>query len=105
MASSLKRFVLKTLSKVVRESGTLVPKDQGDARVKICHGCDRFGKVLAEVGLETEGCTICRCPSVTKPYMETYWSLTKGKIVKAVCPHEDGNLWAEVDKQFLEKLN
>lgn len=101
----LRSFAIKTLSKVVKKSGTLVKKEHGDARVEVCRSCPNFGIVLTEVGLKTEGCKICLCPSITKPYMDTYLSLTTLMMTKAKCSDSENNRWAEVDNIFFNKVN
>lgn len=120
----LEEFVKSQFRDFVRSGGKPVDKDQAEARIQICKGCPMFGKVQPKEGLIMDGCTVCGCPSATKPYYETYFRI-KGKErenltldelvqiklgnkkntieIKSECPHVDGNKWAEVDKEFLNK--
>ncbi len=117
----LDEFVKKQFRDFVKCGGVPVSKENAEARINICKGCDKFGKVEPKKGLIMDGCTVCKCPTATKPYYKTYFRI-KGKErepltmeeliqikvgnkentieVVAECPHEQGNKWEQVDKQF-----
>ena len=87
--------VSDAINGVLKFGGTLVDESEYQRRVEICKGCDKFGTVNA-LGFKMDGCIICGCPTATKPRYETYFSWAKLQIIKAVCPHENGNKWAVV---------
>ncbi len=98
--TALGRFAMNKLASVVKMGGKLVSKQHGDARVKVCVQCPYYGPVMPKVGIMTKGCTICKCPSITKPYMDIYFSLTKLGFKKAQCSDHSFDRWADTDNQF-----
>lgn len=64
----IKKFIVNQVGKVVRSGGQIATEELAKARLEVCNGCDKIGKV----GLKgyplvsVEGCTICKCPLVTK---------------------------------------
>lgn len=117
-----KKFVKKQFRDFVRCGGKPAKKGQAEARInEACRGCEKFGIVEPEDGIKMEGCTVCGCPSATKPHYLTYFRI-KGKErealtlkelaqikmgnktnaieIESVCPHEDGNKWQEIDKRY-----
>lgn len=64
----IKKFIVNQVGKVVRSGGQIATEELAKARLEVCKGCDKIGKV----GLKgyplvsVEGCTICKCPLVTK---------------------------------------
>ena len=124
---SAKEYKVKTLFKFMAAGGVPVSKEQGDARVEICKGCELYGDVIVEVSgltLTMKGCGGCGCPSATKPYMKSLprpkdkigSTLTLGELVSLkmnyeidsdkyeneimICPHSSGNKWELVDNNF-----
>lgn len=99
-------FISSTILKTIELGGELVSLPQSDERVNFCKTrlngkpCEFFGTVNPLPFVYMDGCTKCGCPSSTKPRTRKYFSLTQGKIILTTCPHPDGNLWAEIDKQY-----
>lgn len=60
-------------------------------RIEKCRACTHFGKVEV-IGLlkKTDGCTICKCPMITKPFFLEH-------PLGADCPK---SLWQEIDKKY-----
>jgi len=94
------KFLLDFLAK---PENVLTSAKHARARVAVCHGCDKFGKVEPVPMLVLPGCTLCGCPAITKPRTLKYYSTEKGEVVETACPHEDGNKWAETDKKFINQ--
>ena len=92
MATTLDDFIANCINTAVELGGTLVSEAEYERRVLICEGCE-FHKNVSVAGFEMKGCSICKCPTATKPRYEKYFSLKKLKIVKAVCPHKQGDKW------------
>lgn len=99
MNTTLVEWAKTTLYETIKKGGKLVPQEQGDARVEVCKGCEKYGKVEPLPGIISDGCTVCGCPSDTKPYMLNYITLTGKKLIE--CPHPtEGNKWKVIDEQF-----
>lgn len=77
------------LAKLIRKGGEAVSEENGDLRVRACHGCKHLGKVKGYIG-----CVICGCPFASKAYMKNLLN------IKADCPHPQGSRWSEIDKNF-----
>lgn len=98
-----------------------VTDEHAFARIEICISCEKYGIVEPLPGMIMHGCTLCGCPSATKPYFEYVMrTLDKGgeplsleeffrirlkpgiKTFKEEikCPHPDGNKWADIDTIF-----
>lgn len=62
----------------------------GDAayqhRVDTCRTCPKFGKVRLPFGTLVEGCTVCGCPTATKPKVDRYFHPIKFKNITVDCP-------------------
>ena len=85
-------FVESTILKIVQLGGTLTDDATFEKREKVCRQCPNFGKVYI-LGNELEGCTICKCPLATKGRTNSFFSLSKGRVIDTVCPHPDGDKW------------
>lgn len=108
-----KEKVKSALESHIRAGGSLVTEDHFQARVNVCktrqsgRRCEYLGEVSA-LGLKfSEGCTKCGCPLSTKAWMLEIESkmlegiLQTGKEIR--CPHPQGNMWEETDKNFANK--
>lgn len=89
----LDSWVTGAINRMVAMGGEKVTEAEYNQRVEICKGCDKWGKVRPLPMLELDGCTLCGCPTATKPRFRKYFSVTRMKIVEAECPHENGNKW------------
>lgn len=101
--SSAEDFITETINVGLRLGGEQVSHEQYKARLEVCHRCELAGTVRIDLPfrkLELEGCTECGCPFATKPKWEKYFSFEKLRIIKAQCPHPEGNKWASADSAF-----
>lgn len=89
----LDNFVEYTINKMVSLGGTMVTEKEYNQRLEACRSCDKAGTVEPLPTVKMEGCTLCKCPLGTKPRFDTYYSVSKLKVIKAECPHESGNKW------------
>lgn len=122
----VQNYIQSQFIALVNNGGVKVSEDQGNERVAICASCPFFGMVTPDPMIgQMMGCTICKCPASTKPYMKSYWRkiavdkdlpLTATEVIEAntkrhlfpdkyelvelKCPHEDGNKWEPVDKKY-----
>ena len=85
-------FVESTILKIVQLGGTLTDDATFEKREQVCRQCPNFGKVYI-LGIELEGCTICGCPLETKGRTNSFFSLTRGRVIDTTCPHPDGDKW------------
>ena len=89
-----KEFVSSTINNMVSLGGDIVTPQEYLRRLNICNGCDRQGEVEPVPFVKMFGCTVCKCPSATKPRFKTYFSLKQFKIILATCPHPiEGDKW------------
>lgn len=124
MIDEINKWRAEKLSKIIKKNGSLVSKEQAYDRIDICKSCPHFGKVNPDFFGEVDGCTICGCPSMTKPYMKTMMRVKDnvGNPIKALelletmafsslnkdhyeeeiirCPDEV-NRWEVVDKKYV----
>lgn len=85
-------FVESTILKIVQLGGTLADDATFEKRKDVCSTCPHFGKVYV-LGIELQGCTICGCPLETKGRTNSFFSLTRGRVIDTTCPHPDGDKW------------
>lgn len=90
--TALDNFVVSTINKMVALGGTKVSQEVYQKRLEVCSGCEHYGKVEPLPYIVLDGCTICGCPSATKPNFETNFSLSRMKVVKTICP-DKVNKW------------
>lgn len=124
ITEKLEKWAQKQLAKKIAKGGKLVSDQHAAARKAICAACPKAGKVRIELKMltvEAEGCTQCGCPFATKPHIDIIVRdakkaegaiLTAGEILrtqtgmtdtrkeKVICPHPEGNKWAEIDEIF-----
>lgn len=65
----VKKFFVEQIGKIVRSGGETTADYPGlaEARREVCNGCTHMGKVgLKNSPVSVDGCTICRCPLLTK---------------------------------------
>lgn len=117
MGSVLNEWAFERVTKWVKSGGELATPEHAAARIAICDGCEFKGKVMPIPGVYADGCTICQCPFITKAHMLSVDSDLVVAAINAVsavpikknepiiCPHKDGNKWAETDKKFLTNKN
>ena len=94
ISGSEKSFRNKVFANALKLGGELIPKEQlqwAKKRIEKCKSCPFVGKVNAE-GLikETDGCTICGCPLLTKPFYKSH-------PLGADCPK---GFWNEIDAKY-----
>ncbi len=87
------KWVTESINRMVALGGERVSEAEYLERVEICKNCEFWGKVSPLPFIELDGCTLCGCPTETKPRFKNYFSVSKLKIVDAECPHPDGNKW------------
>jgi len=85
-------FVESTILKIVQLGGSLTDDATFEKRSEVCRQCPNFGKVYV-LGIELEGCTLCGCPLETKGRTNSFFSLTRGRVIDTTCPHPDGDKW------------
>ena len=90
--TSSHKFVESTILKIVQLGGTLADDATFEKRSEVCRQCPNFGKVYV-LGIELEGCTICGCPLETKGRTNSFFSLTKGRVIDTICPSPEGDKW------------
>lgn len=124
LSDKFKRWAFDNLVECIKAEGTLVSKEQAEARTNKCKGCMYEGIVNPLPKLEGPGCLKCGCPFATKAWMNTILrraenvgdpltfeeiielkslgKFNKSKFVEEiiVCPHPDGNQWASIDSKF-----
>ena len=75
--------------------GKMAPEKLVQARLKICGGCSKAGKVQVPLPqikagwpalAELDGCTECGCPFATKPRVLRYFNPAAMKVQTAKCP-------------------
>lgn len=101
-STGLDNWVINMINTGLRYGGEQVTEDHYQARADICKGCDYIGEVLLPDFSKVQGCTLCGCPTQTKPRWRKYFSFKELKIVEAVCP-DTPNRWAEIDDQFFNQ--
>ena len=92
----IRDWAKKRLYKLRMTGGELLEKDEVKKRLEVCSQCEFKGEVKIPVpilNITDEGCTICGCPFVTKPYMKTYFDTDTMQFIIAKCPHSEGNKW------------
>lgn len=89
----ISEFVEDAILEVIELGGELVDDETFEKRKEICKGCEHFGKVKPLPFVKMDGCTICKCPIKTKGKTKNYFSPEAGRIIKATCPHPDGDKW------------
>lgn len=90
--TALDNFVISTINKMVALGGTKVSEEVYQKRLEVCRACVHYGEVQPLPYVVLDGCTICGCPSATKPRFETNFSLSRMKVVKTECP-DKVNKW------------
>ena len=126
-----KEYLIDQFQKFILKGGKRVSEENAEAR--IFEGCKRgsndpkdwcpfYGKVEPIPELILDGCTICKCPDITKSKMDTYYRIhnddrdltatelfmirvgkalgVKLEEVKLKCKHPDGNVWEKIDKKY-----
>jgi hypothetical protein len=91
--SIINDWVVGMINEVVELGGSLVDEITYEKRKEICQGCEHFGEVRPLFFAKLEGCTKCGCPLATKPRFKEYFSPEEGRLIQAICPHENGNKW------------
>ena len=100
---ALLKFIETTINFYLLCGGSLVSQENYEARLEVCRSCPHFGDVKIELPLKTltaPGCTLCGCPSSTKPRAKNYFHPKRLKMVKIICPDKEGNKWEPVDQNF-----
>ena len=67
MIDTVKKLVMEQLGDMLRLGAEEVTQEEYERRVEICRACPHLGQVRPVPLLEVEGCTICGCPTATKP--------------------------------------
>lgn len=85
-----KEIKLEIFKETMKAGGVQKPLEEQKRLRAICEGCDKFGVVKPFPGIETSGCTICKCPVETKVMFEMH---VFDGMKDNVCPHPEGNKW------------
>lgn len=103
-SDSEESWVEEFINYALKFGAELVEEDHYKARAEICNSCPYQGEVFLSnmTAKKVIGCTICQCPTKTKPKYKKYFSFAKLRIIEASCP-DQVDRWEQVDNHFFNK--
>lgn len=100
----LDNWAMEIINTGLKFGGKQIREDHYQARKAICDECPNQSLVkLVDRNKHVPGCSLCGCPTQTKPRWEEYFSWTKFRIIKAKCPDKIDR-WQEVDHKFFNQI-
>lgn len=117
-----KSFAVKVISRMIKNGSEMLSDDSPEyiEKVSACIACPYFGEVYPAPRLKLHGCTICKCPVVTKAKTKVLMRpadkvgesldakeiittrLVGGDFVPEVvrCSDKTNNRWAGIEKKY-----